>query len=145
MSPTTDDTASLDHQGMEVIGTDECWALVASRPVGRIAMLDRGDPTILPVNHAVVGHTVVFRTARGTLLREAVLGHPIAFEADDFDAAARGGWSVVVRGVADLPADDMVAGTDLESLGLDAWADATARDDWVVIRADEVTGRRIVR
>lgn len=130
---------SLDHQGLEVLSTDECWALVASSPVGRVAFVEAGDPTILPVNHAVVGHRVVFRTARGALLHEALMDRPVAFEVDDFDPDRRTGWSVLVRGLAALAEDT----EELASLALDAWADAVERNDWVAILVEEITGRRI--
>lgn len=132
------DTAR-DHQGLEVLSADECWARLGARPVGRIAFVDAGEPMILPVNHAVTGRRIVFRTARGALLHEALMNRPVAFEVDGFEEATRTGWSVLVRGQARL-ADD-VAG--LDDLGLSPWADAIDRDDWVQIVAEEVTGRRI--
>ena len=135
-----DDGISLDHQGLEVLSTDECWQRIREAPVGRVAFVAGGEPLVLPVNHATVGHRIVFRTARGALLHEALLTRSVAFEVDDFDRDARSGWSVLVRGQADIPRDS----SDLEALNLDAWADATQRDDWVQILAEEVTGRRIV-
>jgi uncharacterized protein len=131
---------NIDHQGLEVIGPEECWQLLASVPVGRVAFVDAGEPMVLPVNHAVVGHRVVFRTRPGTLLHEALMREPVAFQVDEFDRARRCGWSVLVRGVADLAEDP----DTLWSTELDAWADGVERDDWVEIRAEEISGRRIV-
>jgi len=131
---------NVDHQGLEVLDAEECWELLASIPVGRVAFVQAGEPMVLPVNHAVVGRRVVFRTRPGSLLHEALMREPVAFQVDDFDPVRRSGWSVLVRGVADL-AEDPDA---LWSTELDAWADSVDRDDWVEIRADEVTGRRIV-
>jgi len=128
---------TLDHQGLEVLDPATCWDLVARTPVGRIAFVEGGEPMVLPVNHAVVGHRVVFRTFGGSLLHEALLREPVAFEVDDFDPSTRTGWSVVVRGIADL-ADPP---TDVD---LHPWADRVARDDWVQVRAEEISGRRIV-
>lgn len=136
----TSDRASVDHQGLEVIGIDECWQLLAGTPVGRVAFVDGGEPMVLPVNHAVIGHRVVFRTFRGSLLHEALMSEPVAFQVDAFDPDERTGWSVVVRGIAEV-ADDP---DELHELGLEPWADAVVRDDWVQIRAEEVTGRRIL-
>lgn len=136
-----DDTRTpIDHQGLEVIGPEECWQLLGDAPVGRVAFNEAGEPTVLPVNHAVVGHHIVFRTLRGSLLREALMAEPVAFQVDDFDPLERTGWSVLARGVADL-ADDPVQLADLE---LHPWADSVDRDDWVQIRVEEITGRRIV-
>ncbi|MFP5320213.1 MAG: pyridoxamine 5'-phosphate oxidase family protein [Acidimicrobiia bacterium] len=130
---------TVDHQGLEVLDTDTCWELVAGSPVGRVAFVEDGEPMVLPVNHAVVGRRVLFRTLRGSLLHEALMREPVAFQVDGFDAAERTGWSVVVRGVADLASTDL----DLDQVDLRPWADTVARDDWVEIRAEEVTGRRI--
>jgi nitroimidazol reductase NimA-like FMN-containing flavoprotein (pyridoxamine 5'-phosphate oxidase superfamily) len=139
-SEGSQDRAGLDHQGLEVIDVDECWELLGSQPVGRVAFVDAGEPMVLPVNHAVVGRRVVFRTRPGTLLHEALMREPVAFQVDDFDVARRSGWSVLVRGVADLAEDpDTLWATEL-----DAWADGVERDDWVEIRAEEISGRRIV-
>jgi uncharacterized protein len=132
---------SLDHQGLEVIAPEECWQLLADSPVGRVAFNEAGEPMVLPVNHAVVGHRVVFRTLRGSLLHEALMAEPVAFQVDGFDAIERTGWSVLVRGVADLAEDP----DELEKLELHPWADAVEREDWVQIRAEEISGRRIVR
>ena len=134
------DRTNVDHQGLEVLDAEECWELLASTPVGRVAFVQDGEPMVLPVNHAVVGRRVVFRTRPGSLLHEALMREPVAFQVDEFDPVRRSGWSVLVRGVADLAEDpDTLWATEL-----DAWADAVERDDWVEIRAEEVTGRRIV-
>lgn len=130
---------NLDHQGLEVIDTEECWQLIAGAPVGRIAFVEAGDPMILPVNHAVVGRRVVFRTARGVALQQALNDRPVAFEVDGFDAASRTGWSVLVRGLATLAPD-----LEEEPVHLVPWADAIERDDWVGIVVEEISGRRIV-
>lgn len=135
---------TIDHQGLEVLTADECWALIGEQPVGRVAFVEAGEPVILPVNHAVAGHRIVFRTARGMLLHEALMDRPVAFEVDGFDADARTGWSVLVQGRAGL-AEDTHDLTDLDELGLDPWADAVDRDDWVTIVVDSVAGRRIAR
>ena len=130
---------NLDHQGLEVLDTAECWELLGRTPVGRVAFLEEGELTILPVNHAVVGHRVVFRTLKGSLLHEALMKEPVAFQVDDFDPATRTGWSVLIRGVADVVDDDQLGEVDLQP-----WADAVDRQDWVQVQAEEITGRRIV-
>lgn len=135
----TDDRRTLDHQGLEVIAPDECWELVAATPVGRVAFIESGEPMVLPVNHTVVGHRVVFRTLRGSLLHEALMKEPVAFQVDAFDPSDRTGWSVLLRGMADIVEDSEELDADLHP-----WADSVDRDDWVQIQAEEITGRRIV-
>jgi hypothetical protein len=131
----------IDHQGLQVLTASECWDLIRCTPVGRVAFVEDGQPTILPVNHALHGRRIVIRTAKGALLHTALMGRPVAFEVDGFDPDARTGWSVLVRAVAETLRTDV----DLEGLGLTPWADAIARDDAVVLLAEDVSGRRIVR
>ncbi|HUW02318.1 MAG TPA: pyridoxamine 5'-phosphate oxidase family protein [Acidimicrobiales bacterium] len=128
-----------DHQGLEVIDLDECWRLIAESPVGRIAFIEAGEPTVFPVNHTVVGRRVVFRTARGAALQQALHDRPIAFEVDAFDTGSLTGWSVLVRGMATTAPD-----LEEEPVHLVPWADSIERDDWVAVVAEEVTGRRII-
>ena len=60
---------------------DECFVLLRTVEIGRVAV-SRGDraPLVVPVNFAVDGEAVVFRTNAGTKL-DAVATGPIAFEA----------------------------------------------------------------
>ncbi|MEO7429615.1 MAG: pyridoxamine 5'-phosphate oxidase family protein, partial [Acidimicrobiales bacterium] len=53
---------------MEHLPPEECWSLLATVPVGRIGVLVNSAPEIYPVNHAVDGETIVFRTDPGTKL-----------------------------------------------------------------------------
>ena len=85
----------LDHQGLEVLSSEECWQLVRDTPVGRVAFIESGDVVILPVNHGVLGHQIAFRTAKGAMLHEALLTRSVAFEVDAFGTCptARAGAS----------------------------------------------------
>lgn len=135
------DDATTDRHGLEVIGLDECLELLASRPYGRLAYLDAGSPSIVPVNHLVDGSTVVLRSLDGGKLGAAIFERPVAFELDDLDLTTRTGWSVVVRGRAEVV-------EDAEAVEYDRWLDSWAVQDgarttWVRIIADEVSGRRL--
>jgi nitroimidazol reductase NimA-like FMN-containing flavoprotein (pyridoxamine 5'-phosphate oxidase superfamily) len=135
------DEPTTDRHGLEVIGLDECLTLLASRPYGRLAYLDAGAPAIVPVNHLVDGSTVVLRSLDGGKLGAAIFERPVAFELDDLDFTTRTGWSVLVRGRAEvIEADEAVA----YDKWLDSWAVREgARTTWVRILADEVSGRRL--
>jgi uncharacterized protein len=91
------DEQTTDRHGLEVLGLEECLTLLASRPYGRIAYLDAGAPSIVPVNHLVDGSTVVLRSLDGGKLGAAIFERPVAFELDDLDFVTRTGWSVIVR------------------------------------------------
>jgi nitroimidazol reductase NimA-like FMN-containing flavoprotein (pyridoxamine 5'-phosphate oxidase superfamily) len=130
-------------RGIEVLGVDECLALLGSVPVGRVGITIDALPAVLPVNFVVHDGAVVFRTVTGTKLDAATAGAVVAFEADDFVAApTRTGWSVLVRGVArEITADDEV--TLARGLPLDSWAWDGSADRFIRIEPTLVTGRRV--
>ena len=49
----------------------ECFELLASAPLGRVAVADDRGPVVFPVNFVLDRHTVVFRTEPGTKLAAA--------------------------------------------------------------------------
>jgi Pyridoxamine 5'-phosphate oxidase len=59
-----------------------CLRLLASAPVGRVAFCADGEVMVWPVNHAVDGQDVVFRTAHGSKLSAAEGQAVVTFEAD---------------------------------------------------------------
>jgi len=74
----------------------ECFALLASEHLGRVAVTDDCGPVVFPVNFTLDRHTVMFRTEAGTKLHAASRGSRVCFEADGIDTAARTAWSVIV-------------------------------------------------
>jgi len=133
---------ALDHAGLDTIPLDDCLRLLASVPIGRLGFLSDGDVVVLPVNHAVSGQDVVFRTALGSKLSAAESENAVTFEADHFDQRRRTGWSVLVTGRAEMVYDDAEIAA-LDRLGLDPWPAAVDRSFWVRIRPRAVTGRRL--
>ncbi len=88
-----------DRPELTVLDDADCWRLLASSRVGRVAMDTPEGIVVVPVNYVVDAADVVFRTAEGGLLgRAADWGRPVAFEVDSFDEELRHGWSVLVRG-----------------------------------------------
>jgi nitroimidazol reductase NimA-like FMN-containing flavoprotein (pyridoxamine 5'-phosphate oxidase superfamily) len=126
---------------------EECLRLLASVPVGRVGFVADGEMVILPVNHAVDGQDLVFRTARGTKLSAAEGQHLVAFEADDYDQQTRSGWSVLVNGRAEVVEDAAdvrrLSHLPLHAWVLQAWATAVERPVWIRIRPASVSGRRV--
>lgn len=57
------------------------------------------QPQIFPVNYAMSGRIVVFRTSAGTKLFHAPEAR-VAFEVDGYEPSTGVGWSVVVQGIA---------------------------------------------
>lgn len=116
--------------------------LLAAASIGRLAFIDAGAPTVLPVNITLWGNTVVFRTAPGSKLDAAVMSRVVALEIDDFDETTHEGWSVVVKGTL-TPVDEGREIASLDRLGNAPWSRPELRHNWVQVRADEITGRRI--
>jgi nitroimidazol reductase NimA-like FMN-containing flavoprotein (pyridoxamine 5'-phosphate oxidase superfamily) len=92
---------------LEELSESECWSLLRSVGIGRIAApTARGGVEIFPVNHVVDQGSIVFRTALGTKLTAALDAPEVAFEADNaastIDDQDDDPWSVVVHGTADL-------------------------------------------
>lgn len=81
------------------LSTAECWRLLETQALGRLALVDAGgEPRIYPVNFASSDGALYIRSAYDAKLR-LLRSHPtVAFEIDGKDAGDR--WSVVVRGDA---------------------------------------------
>ncbi len=114
---TTGQFGPDDHSGLAVLTVEECVARLSAARVGRLAFNLDGGPTILPVNHEMDGHSVVFRTDSGSKLLVAVDQQAVAFEVDGYDPDRRSGWSVVIRGIATV-IDDPVQIDRLGALGV---------------------------
>ncbi len=131
-----------DRSGMEILDHEECMELLATVPVGRVAMIDGGEIAVLPVNHVVHEGRVCFRSAPGAKLDAGIMQHVATFQADHYDERNGTGWSVLIKGRADLVTD----ADELEQLrasGVRPWSNPTFRTNWVAMQANSVTGRRI--
>ena len=96
---------------LEELGREECLALLATQSIGRLAVADHGHypPHIVPVNFALEGDRVVFRSDWGLKFRLAILAkHSVSFEVDHLDPEGRLAWSVVVQGRVELLPQDEV-------------------------------------
>jgi nitroimidazol reductase NimA-like FMN-containing flavoprotein (pyridoxamine 5'-phosphate oxidase superfamily) len=128
--------------GLEVLERSECERLLETQRVGRVGLCG-DEPAILPVVYAMHNGDVVFRTAPGAKLIAALLDQVVVFEVDDYDVERHAGWSVNVVGSA----TEIVHPAELakaDTLGLQPWA-GSARDRFVRVVADRVSGRRIVQ
>jgi uncharacterized protein len=130
-------TNQLDPTILE-LDEHQCWDLLRSQEVGRLAVAIANHPDIFPINYVVDHASVVFRTAEGTKLAAAVLGESVAFETDgESDGEA---WSVVVKGRA-VEIEQMYELFDALELPLYPWH-AAPKHRFVRILPELVTGRR---
>jgi nitroimidazol reductase NimA-like FMN-containing flavoprotein (pyridoxamine 5'-phosphate oxidase superfamily) len=128
--------------GMTILDEDDCWDLLTTADVGRLAVVVGDDLEVFPVNFVVDGRTLVFRTGEGTKLAAATVAHSVVMEADGFDRSVGEAWSVVVKGEADR----LERFSDIdraEELPLQPWS-AHPKQWFVRIEPREVTGRRFI-
>jgi uncharacterized protein len=90
------DIGDLDQ--VENLDSEECWQLLRSSSLGRLAVSVGDEPDIYPVNFVASDGTVLFRTAEGTKLLELTVNKRVAFETDGVGRDEA--WSVVVKGTA---------------------------------------------
>jgi len=127
---------------LEVLSEEECIDLLGRAHVGRVGVTVGAIPAIFPVHYAMLGRSVVFRTARGTKLEAALKHTVVAFEVDDVDESGSGGWSVLVVGMASKLTGHLL--DEALALPLDQWAPVGA-EHVVTVAPDFVSGRRLVR
>jgi nitroimidazol reductase NimA-like FMN-containing flavoprotein (pyridoxamine 5'-phosphate oxidase superfamily) len=123
------------------MGPELCWEALESNTLGRLAVALNDKIHIFPINYAVDGTKIYFRTAAGSKLLALKSRPEVALEIDAFDDDAA--YSVVVKGRAawvDSPAEVTAA----DALPLTAWI-PTLKLRWVRIWPDEVTGRAFHR
>ena len=132
----------LIDEGLELLSEAEAFRLLAHAEVGRVGFTLGALPAILPVNYRLVDGCVVFRSSPGSKLSAAMRGAVVAFEVDDYHAADRSGWSVLVVGQSEVVHDLDVTFKVLEA-GLLPYADGP-RGAIVRIVPTFVSGRRIV-
>ncbi len=105
------------------VAAEEALALLArgGQHVGRLVVTLNGAPAIYPLNFAVDGDAIVFRTQVGTKLT-AITRSMATFEVDDIDGSGNG-WSVAFEGLAQevLDADPLALQTRMAALVIDAW------------------------
>jgi nitroimidazol reductase NimA-like FMN-containing flavoprotein (pyridoxamine 5'-phosphate oxidase superfamily) len=133
---------------LEELDEAECLRLIASGGIGRIGFSGRYGPTVMPVNYQLYEGTIVFRTAQDSATDEdlrtgiANAEYKVAFEIDDFDSAARTGWSVLIQGSAHhVESEDERA--SVAGAGVDPWPGGD-RDLFLRITPMRITGRRVL-
>ena len=134
------ESAARPH-ALQTLSPVECLDLLGRSGVGRVAFTSAGEIMILPVNFAVTGKTIIFRTAPDTLLALHA-DAKVSFQADRVDETRHEGWSVLVHGHAHRVIDEFDVRRLERGTHLEPWA-AGARDVYVRIAPTQISGRRI--
>ncbi|WP_055491107.1 pyridoxamine 5'-phosphate oxidase family protein [Streptomyces sp. TP-A0356] len=131
------------NDGFRELERQECLRLLTKAPVGRVVHTRQALPAVLPLTFCLDRDgAVLLRTSAASELVRAIEGSVVAFEADDVDAAARSGWSVVVTGPAAVVTDP-VERDRLARTGPRSWV-PSPEDVFVRIEPELVTGRELV-
>jgi nitroimidazol reductase NimA-like FMN-containing flavoprotein (pyridoxamine 5'-phosphate oxidase superfamily) len=124
------------------IERDECLRLLAGDEIGRLAVVAGNTAVVVPVNYALDGETIVFRTDAGTKLDDGPRARA-SFEVDCFDRERRTGWSVVATGrLEEVTPYDAATFARVRLLSVDPWAGGD-KAHWMRLVPDRLTGRRI--
>ncbi len=129
---------------LDDIGEEECFDLLRTQDLGRLAIVRDGRPEIFPVNYAISDHIIAIGTQPGVKLTYASLTH-VAFEVEDIDRDTREGWVVEVRGFAEdiTDAANPWAERARDSVG-HPWV-MGSHDHYISITHSQVSGRRLRR
>ena len=132
---------SSHHAVLEEMTADECHARLAPGGVGRFLYFSDRGPVAVPVNFAMLGDDIIFRTEPHGEIASATRQEKVSFDVDHIDDALSEGWSVLVSGTARIIAD----GDELvraAALDIEPWAGGD-RTAYVSLTPAEITGRRI--
>jgi uncharacterized protein len=118
----------------------ECWHLLHTAEVARVAWNGASGVAIVPVNYVVAGGALWFRTTPYSQLARECSGQWVAVEVDGVNRAEGTGWSTVVRGVAEFRDVDDAPEHLAE---FQVWPSGP-RPLFVRVEPAEVTGRKLV-
>jgi nitroimidazol reductase NimA-like FMN-containing flavoprotein (pyridoxamine 5'-phosphate oxidase superfamily) len=129
------------ERALRTLSPAECFGLLEQGGIGRVGFTSADGIMMLPVNFAVTGKTIIFRTGPDTLLA-LYADALVSFEVDRLDEALHEGWSVLVHGHAHKVTDEREVKHLEDATHLEPWA-AGARDVYVRIAPSRISGRRI--
>lgn len=121
-----------------LLSEDQAWTFLAGQKLGRLATCLGGEPAIHPVNFALQGRSIVFRTAPGHKLLALTANDLVAFEVDSWDD--KGATSVICTGRAEALSKQ----TDVDKasqLPLRPWV-ATVKTHYVRVAVTGISGRQ---
>jgi nitroimidazol reductase NimA-like FMN-containing flavoprotein (pyridoxamine 5'-phosphate oxidase superfamily) len=138
-------TTESDRAGgrISTLPREECLELLNTTTVGRLAFVDVFGPQLVPVNFALIGDVIYFRTLHDGYLAQLRTGsHPVAFGVDHHDDLYRDGWNVTVRGPVRQVEDRATINMVLGHGRLRPWAGGV-RPMVMRITIDSIDGRRV--
>ncbi|HUA42048.1 MAG TPA: pyridoxamine 5'-phosphate oxidase family protein [Streptosporangiaceae bacterium] len=130
-----------DDRVFRTVSPAECFDLLEPGGIGRVGFTAADGVIMLPVNFAISGKAVIFRTAPDTLLALHANAR-VSFEVDHFDEERHEGWSVLMHGHAHQVTGEHEVKHLEDVTHLRPWAPG-ARDVYVRVAPTQVSGRSI--
>ncbi len=128
----------MDYEDIiQELTEQECWDALRADELGRLAYRLADEVHIVPLNYAVDGETLLFRTAEGSKLLGVVMDASVVLEIDEHDDQFA--QSVIVRGMARVLSE--AEEHRVEAVDLRPWLD-TLKYNVVEIVPTRITGRR---
>jgi uncharacterized protein len=126
---------------LEELTPQECRELIARRSVGRLALSTPAGLRIYPVNFALHGDEVVFRTGPYGDIADNAVDAQVAFSVDDLDEELRTGWHVLAVGTCRRVEDPAQVQAIRADQDPEPWAGGR-RNLYFRLAWDDLTGRR---
>lgn len=139
--PDSDDSS---ERYFEPLGRQQCFDLIESHHLGRIAWQAADRPQILPITYALHQGSVYFRTLPDGILAELAQPTSVALEVDDLDQQTRSGWSIVLQGRTSAVSEPDELADLWTSDSLVPWASGN-RTLFIRIHPERIAGRVIRR
>lgn len=141
----TDFTAlHAKHGSLHTLSDQECWGLLSSTTVGRVAFVSASGIQLLPVNFQFLGGIIYFQTSPDSILAETGSGLDVAFCVGSHDELLQTGWSVVISGTSSIVEDPLELADVRASDRLRPWAPG-ARSLVIAITPRITSGRKVSR
>lgn len=126
-----------DDEVITELTPEQCWDMLRAEEFGRLVYRLVDEVHIVPINYAVDGDTLLFRTAEGSKLLGVVMHPEVLFEIDRYDDHEA--QSVIVRANARRLEEDEEHRS--ENIPLRPWV-GTLKYNVVEMAPFEITGRR---
>jgi nitroimidazol reductase NimA-like FMN-containing flavoprotein (pyridoxamine 5'-phosphate oxidase superfamily) len=125
------------------VAADECWNLLDTTTVGRLAFAGDDGIVVIPVNFIVLDEAVYFRTSPHTVVAPLADGRDdVAFEVDHHEDMLQRGWSVLLHGSTVEVEDAEAEQARRSSSRLGPWAPGD-RSLMIKLTPKRISGRRV--
>ncbi|MDR7086369.1 nitroimidazol reductase NimA-like FMN-containing flavoprotein (pyridoxamine 5'-phosphate oxidase superfamily) [Aeromicrobium panaciterrae] len=128
---------------ISVLDEQECYQLLSTTTVGRVAFISHHGQQLLPLNFAMVDGVIYFRVNEEGVLSELADGLvDVAFEVDHHGTTTRDAWNVTVRGTTSRVHESAGLASTANLASLRPWAPGE-RALVVALTPELIDGRRV--